>query len=738
MVSQESTTPSISEPKIVRSICWSPPGCHGGCGVLLQVENGKVVKVQGDPQNSFNSGKLCVRGQAITEALYHPDRLTKPLLRAGNRGENKWSEVSFDEALDFIAERLQAIRTEYGAESVIFCKGTARDIGAYLPRLCYGFGSPNYFGFGPGSGNACYRPRVAASTAIMGGLPVPDLGEFNPSNPVTPECIVIWGANPIHSNPDGMHGGWVVDAIQRGSKLIVIDPQHTWLAAHAEYWLQLQPGSDAALALGMIHLLFKNNHLDTEFCDRWVHGVDEMRSAASSFTTEKTAELTGVPAPVIKAAAECFGKSSPAGLIWGVSVDMHPHCLSTIQSLIALFALTGNIEIPGGMVLPSDPFGMKRRGDQVRDFPEIKLKRIGAAEYPLIEYGNPYAQPDILLHQMETGKPYPIRAAWLQGTAVIPSSFADPERVVKLFGKLDFNVMVDIFMTPAAVAFADVVLPAAMYPEKDSIYLHYSQLGAINKAVDPPGECKSDAEIILETGKRLAPEYFPWKSVTEWLNHWLEPAGLTFTELSARGPRAPSIEYHKQEEGRLRADGKPGFDTPSGKIELKSSIFERCHLPELPYYTDVHEDYRKGTSDSDYPFILTTGARKPHYFCSEQRQIPSLRNKQPEPEVTMHPDAALEKGIDAGDRVRISSPHGSCEMAAVVSDAFPPMVIHCDYGWWFPEEKAAAPHLFGVMRSNVNRLLPSELQGPGGFGYPFRCYICNIERINPEMETENK
>jgi len=719
--------------EVVRSICWSPPGCHGGCGVLLHIDRGKIVKVEGDPENQFNKGNLCVRGKAITEAIYHADRLTKPLIRTGARGDNKWRSTTFSEAADIAAEKLLKIKSEFGPESVIFCKGTARDIGAYLPRLCYGIGSPNYFGFGPGSGNACYRPRVTASTAILGGLPVPDLGEFNSAHADIPECILIWGANPIVSNPDGMHGSWLIEAMQRGSKLIVVDPQHTWLAAHAEVWMQLQPGSDGALAMGLLHQLFKNGWIDSQFCDTWVEGIAEVRDAVSSFNADHTAALTGIPAPVITAAAEYFGKSKPACLVWGVSVDMHPHCLSTIQALIALFTVTGNVEAPGGIVLPGDPFGLQRNGEHADNFPDVKLKRIGAEKYPLIEYGTAYAQPDVLLDQMQSGSPYPVKAAWLQGTAVLPGSFADPDRVLKLFGQLDFNVMIDLFLTPAAVAFADVVLPVAMYPEKDSLYLHYAQLGAVQKAIDPPGECRSDAEIILQMGRRIAPEYFPWVTVKDWLDCRLEPAGMSFEALAEIGSQIPLMEYLKHEKGLLRKDRKPGFETPSGKIELKSSVFAKCCLPDLPYYEDVISQFRGEVDASDYPLILTTGARKVHYFCSEQRQIPSLRGRQKQPEVTIHPDVAFESGIDEGDWIRISSPQGSCEMKAVVLDIFPPNVIHCDYAWWFPEEEAKSPHLFGVMRSNVNRLLPSGLQGPGGFGYPFRCYICRIERIEPEQ-----
>ena len=721
--------------EVTRSVCWSPPGCHGGCGVLLQHKNGRLIKVDGDPDNRFNRGRLCVRGMNVLEAVNHPQRLKVPLLRKGRRGENLWRKASMNEALDIIAGKFLDFKSQYGAESVIFCKGTARDIGAYLPRLCYGFGSPNYFGFGPGNGNACYRPRIAASTAIMGSLPVPDLGQFDTTGVkdvdlLPPKCILIWGANPIHSNPDGLFGGWITDAMKQGAELIVVDPQRTWLASKAKHWLKIRPGTDAALALGMIHVIMSEGLIDSDFCDDWVIGVEDIRSAAEEYPPDKVSAVTGVEPERIITAARFFAGCKPASLVWGVAVDMNPGCLGTISGLISLITLTGNVEIPGGMVLQSDPFGVLRRGDEIKDFPEITVNRIGADEYPLIEVGNPYAQPDVLLDQMETGKPYPIKAAWLQGTSVVPSSFADPHRVLRLFDKLDFNVMVDVFLTPAAVAFADVILPVSMYPEKDSLFVHFPQLGAINKAVESPEQCRSDAEIILSIGKKIAPDHFPWQNVHEWLDYRLKPAGLTFAELREKGSLVPPLEFAKHVKGKLHKDGKPGFNTPSGKIELNSSILKASGLNPIPHFVDYLSRYQDQYGKERYPYILTTGSRKPYYFCAEHRNMASLRRLQPDPCVQVHPETAAKEDICQGDEVKIFSPFGSCLMKADITDRFDPEVIHCDFGWWFPEKKGASPVLFEVMRSNVNSLLPSGLQGPGGLGYPFRCFICNIKKIN--------
>jgi anaerobic selenocysteine-containing dehydrogenase len=430
---------------------------------------------------------------------------------------------------------------------------------------------------------------------------------------------------------------------------------------------------------------------------------------------------------ILKEATRHFAKRKPANLVWGVGVDQHSDCVDTIHCLIALITITGNIGIPGGMVFSLEPFGVKRRGDAVEDFPEVKLQAIGLKEYPLMGIGNPYGQPDILLEQMGADEPYPIKGAWIQGAGIIPSGFADPHRVWRLFKKLDFIVIVDIFLNPASVALADIIFPAAMFPEKDSIYVHYSQLGAINKAIEPLGESKSDAEIILLIGKKIAPKYFPWNNVIEWLDYRLKPAGMNFAELREIGSLIPKIRF-QNENVDLRTENLHGFRTHSGKIEIYSTLLEKFGLSPLPRFRPdayrIPEEARE-----KYPFILTTGARKPYFFCAEHRQSATARRFQPQPEVFINSAVASKLKINNGDKVKIFSPFGSCIMTAKITERFIPEVIHCDSGWWFPEREGREPELFGVDECNVNALFPSGLQGESGFGYPFKSYFCNVEKI---------
>jgi len=338
---------------VVRSIGRSGPGCHQGCGVLLHVKDGRLVKVEGDPDFPLNKGRLCPRCLSLPETIYHPDRLKYPLKRAGQRGENKWERITWDEALDTVAARFNKIKQDYGPESVIFGSGTGRDIRPYLLPLAHSFGSPNYVSFGPLHGSACYMPKILMMNALTASYMVADCAQSfadmydNPQWKV-PECIVIWGNDPLPSNSDGFMGHWIIESMKRGSELIVIDPRRTWLASRAKYWLQVRPGTDGALALGMLNVIINEKLYDEEFVRDWTYGFEELRKRVQEYPVNKVAEITWVPEELILKAARFYAASKPASIQWGVALDQNKECVPTIQSVISLWSITGNFDIPGG------------------------------------------------------------------------------------------------------------------------------------------------------------------------------------------------------------------------------------------------------------------------------------------------------------------------------------------------------------------------------------------------------
>jgi len=722
------------EHTVTRSICWSPPGCHCGCGALLYTNrDGRLVKIEGDPANPFSQGEMCPRGLAGLETIYHPDRLTHPLIRVGERGGGGWREAGWDEALDLIAANYERLRQESGPESVVFLKGTGRDISPYISRLSYSFGSPNYFACGPANGNACFMPRMSCLYATSGDFQVADLSQYHVDrydNPAwePPETVLIWGCNPVYSNPDGFLGSWIVRAMKLGTKLIVVDPRLTWLASRATHWLQIRPGTDAALALAMLHVIIDEELYDADFVRDWCHGFEALAERVRPHDPRWAEEKTGIPAADIAAAARRFGRSRPAAVQWGIGVDMNADCIPTAHAIACLWAVIGQVDSPGGMVVTRHPFGIRRRGKKANAYPKVQKEKIGLDRYPLFQHGIPYGQGDSLVDQMESGDPYPIRGAWIQSTGTITGSFADPARVHRALKGLDFIACCELFMTPTPAAFADVVLPVCTYAERDGVRNSFYQLSAINKAIEPLGESRSDMQICLDLGRRLDPELWPWETVQELFTHMIDGSGVDFEGLREEQPMCPGTTYRRYERGELRHDGAPGFNTPTGKIELYSTEFERFGLDPLPHFEAPHYSAeRQPELNRAYPLKLITGGRVSVFFNSEHRNVPGLRVFNPHPYVDIHPEDADTWGVEDGLWVWLESHYGRCKRKARISLEVSPGLLHAQASWWNPDGgKSEAEGLFDVFELNLNNLLPSGLQGRSGFGYPFRNMRCRV------------
>jgi anaerobic selenocysteine-containing dehydrogenase/ferredoxin len=578
---------------------------------------------------------------------------------------------------------------------------------------------------------------MAATFSMTGEYFTADCSQYFPDRYAAkewkvPACILVWGCNPVYSNPDGFLGSWVVRCLRLGSKLIVVDPRETWLASRADVWLRLRPGTDGALALAFLHhlLVERPELVDREFTGRWVRGIDAVRELVRSWSADRAGSVCGVDPNAISKAAALYASSSPSALQWGVAIDMSRSAVGTAHALTCLAAITGNLDVPGGNVFVRDPGGIPRRGVPRELFESLEAERIGAATYPLIRTGFPYAHADCLLDQLETGEPYPVKAAWIQGTNTTVSSFADPARAHRLLKSLEFTVVLDLFMTPTAAHYADVVLPVATYVERNGLRNWWYQLAAINRAVEPLEGVLSDQQIVLETGKRLAPGLFPWSDVESWFDSILEPSGLTFEELSKKGWVTPGTGYRRYSDGGLRPDGIPGFRTESGLVELDPATFEQAGLPSAPFYVEPPTS-PVSTPEllQEYPLVLTTGARLPWFFHSEHRSVGALRERHPVPEVEISSRSARRCGVETGEWVWLSTPHGRCLRRALVSRIVPDGTLHTTHGWWIPSVSGAGEEGMqsGLEQLNVNNLLPSHEQGLGGLGYSFRSMLCRLD-----------
>lgn len=738
-----------SKEKMVRTSVWSAgAGCHGGCGQKLYVKDGKVVRVEGDEDNPWNQGRLCPRALALTQYMYHPDRVTHPLKRDGKRGEGKWKRISWDEAYDTVEQELKEIRSKYGAESVIFCQGTGRDIGGPITYLMYAYGSPNWVQVGL-AGHSCYTPRLGAMYVTQGCYCVLDASQFlekryDDPQWQPPKYIINWAQNPTVGDPDGFMGHWIIDCMKRGSKLIVVDPREWWLATRAEVHLQLRPGTDAALALGMLNVIINEGLYDKEFVDKWCYGFEELKKRVQEYPPEKVSQITWVPAEKIAKAARLYATNKPSTIHWGVPVDMAPAGSVVAQAINHLWAVTGNIDNPGGNVIARPSHGVTTYPFSTEEMlslygeelvKKLNEKRIGADRYSMIKNFRAWVQPDVLLEQLETGKPYPIKAAWIQTSNFLGGQAAGLKRHYEALKKLDFVVCVDLFQNPTSMALADIFLPAAAYPEKESFRSWWAPLEVVVKAVEA-GECKSDWEINLELAKRLGTKPVPFKTVRELIDDRLKISGWTFDELAAKGswvmpPEGPSKPYYRYQRGTLRKDGKPGFDTPTGKVELYAKRYEEWGLDPLPYYEEPKEsEVSTPEVHRDYPLILATGRRSSLFFHSEHRMIPWLREVDPDPVIEINPETAKKIGIINGEWVYVETMRGRVKAKAKVTPSAHPEVVTAPHGWWLPETDGREPNLFSIWNYNINNLTSMGNQGKSGYGGTnYRTSLCRVVKI---------
>ena len=740
---------------VTRTNMWTAPGCHNGCSVLYYTKDGKVEKIEGDPLSPYNQGRLCMRCLDVVETFYHPDRLKYPLKRVGERGENKWERITWDEAYDDIVEHVKAIWEEYGPESIVSMQGTGRNICWQTPYLSYaGFGSPNFV-LGFLSGDACYLPRTTIGHCFMGDFFVADCSQhlekrFADPEYVFPEYMLIVGNNALISNGDGFFGHWIVDVMKEGgTKLLVLDPSCTWLASKAEVWLPVRPGTDAAVVIAMLGVIIEEDLYDHDFVENWCYGFDELAERCKEYPVELAAEIAGVEAEDIRKAARLFASGNPSTIQWGLKVDQTVCGIPLAQGLLSMGAICGDIDVPGGMMIPRCAYdipdsygcGMWNLSD------EMLGKMLGVDTSPLHALGfDPTANGDTVLNAIETGEPYPIRMLFIQSTNTFANMSSEAPRVYRAMRSVDYNVVVDVFMTPTAVACADIVLPCGMSCERNSARVWWWPLRSIVKVGDYY-EAKSDEQIILELGKRLNPRLFPWETDVELMTWWIQSGNRfhagwphktdeTFPELREKVIDWPDDwAYRKYELGWLRDDGQPGFNTNTGRCELYNTLFDAWGFDPLPYYEEPPES-PVSTPElfEEYPYVLTTGARTWEYFHSEERMVPRLRESHPDPLVDLHPDTAAKIGVTEGDWIWVENMRGKCKQRVRFNASLKLDTVRAEHGWWFPEQEGAEPNLFGVFDSNINNLTVQGVTGPTLYGAPYANQICKIYPVTKEND----
>ena len=576
----------------VRTVCRA---CgHGGCGVYVAVEDGKPVKVKPDWDHPVSKGYTCKKAHGFLELQEHPDRLLYPMQRKGARGEGKWQRLSWDEALSIVADKLNAIKRESGAESVVFGHGTGRDFHRFVYRVANLYGSPNVLT----PGHMCYLPRIAICKVMGMDIPLCDYDN-------RPQCVVAWGSNHLISNPDENKGINLAHTLTAGAKLIVIDPRGSKLAAKADLWLQLRPATDSALALGMMHVIVKEGLYDHDFVEKYTTGFDQLKERLARFPPEVVERITWVPKEKIIAAARLYATTRPATLQWGVGIEQNINCVDADRALIYLVALTGNLDVPGGNVIFGIPPGLPRaRFALFHELPEEqKQKLLGGDRYKLGASINRIT-PHVVWDAIESGDPYRVRALVIFASNQLAAR-ENADRVYRTLKQVEFLVATDIFRT-ATTELADIVLPAATWLENDNIADYWKVHGYVfprRKVVEAPGEAWPDHIILNELGKKLGFEDRFWDTYEESLDFILEPTGLTWDEFKDMPYLRSEPEFRKHE--------KHGFKSASGKLDFYLKQYEDWGYDPLPDFVEPPESpAREAEFVSRYPTGPDHGA--PH------------------------------------------------------------------------------------------------------------------------------
>lgn len=722
-----------------KALCYF---CHTNCGILVCVKDGKIIAIEGDPDNPTNRGGLCCRGNIALKHLDHPDRINVPLKRKGAKGEGKWEEIAWDQALDEVAERLAQIKVEYGAEAVATCGGTVRTDDWARRRFMNLFGSPNSFH----NALLCWIPTFMIETAISGWSPFgSDLDNSR--------VLVIWGANPGAATLPTMRN--VTDAQKLGTKVIVIDPRFTVTAAHADRWVPLRPGSDLALALAWINVIIDEDLYDFAFVNDWCSGFEELSEHIQQYTPEWAAPLTWLTPDDIRESARMYADNKPGNIMWGTSLDQQGLPSGAgIQARAIIRAIMGNINCVGGDIQtgPSLDFVVDEEleaNDELSE--EQRAKQLGSDRFKMCTWPGYQiiretaldkwgaappaewmceANAPTVWRSIITGEPYPVKALIVCATNPV-NSYGDSKVVFEALKKVDFLVTCEYWMTSAAW-YSDYVFPIAGALERPVIHNNYGCATIMNagrRSITPLHQRGTDFQFWRGLGLRLgqSEDDWPWETEEEVYYDIIYPIGYEvdsydeFVEQVGSYSGDLDLEQYKED----------GFPTRSGKVELYSTVLEELGYPPLPTYVGPAENELDDPElAEEYPLILSTGGGFMPFHHSEEFNIKELRYIRPDPYFEINPTTAEKYGVDDGGWCWIETQRGRIRQRANFTQAVAENVVFTQRGWWYPERDASGDDPFGVLESNTNILTLADEDKCDSISGTWACrgLLCRVYR----------
>ena len=621
--------------------------CVWRCGVIARVRDGKITKLEGNPNHPHSRGKLCPRGQAGLGMTYDPDRVKTPLIRVGKRGEGKFRKVTWEEALDYTAARMNELKEKYGAESMIFST-THNLIQQQFENLLRAYGSPNY---GTQRG-LCFNAMITANSLTWG------LDE--PGRDYSDTDYVIYTGRNLMEAISNSETQDLVEALAKGAKVVVLDPRFTKTAARATEWVPIKPGNDLAFYLAMLHEIIKNDWYDHEFVEEYTHGFVQLAEEVRQYTPEWAEQRCDVPAENIRRIAREFSVAAPRAFAhpnWRTS--NFENSFQTERAIAILNAICGCWAQPGSLQSAAgEGEGVELGGIPQPPYPRVRALRLDGVpwQHPVVplKLGIFQKNRDAIL----TGKPYQAHGWFIYRQNPL-SSISDRHKTLEAFSKLDFIVTIDIIMNDTAY-YSDVILPEATYLERyDPLMVMEDSVFIRQPVIEPLFNTKPGLWIFKEIGKRLGlEEYFQYDGEEDYITQQLKPLDVTLEELKSKGSFTVEKEHTEESSEEMH------FGTKTGKVELSSTVLEQLGMKSVPHWQEP-------MTPAENQFYLLTGKVATHtQFTTQNNEY--LHDLFPENPLWINTKEAEKRGIKNGDDIYVESEIGKVKTKAYVTEGIRP------------------------------------------------------------------
>ena len=680
--------------------------CVWRCGLLAKVEAGRVVKLEGNPDHPHSKGKLCPRGQSGLMNTYDPDRVLSPLIRVGKRGEGLFRKASWEEALDLVAHNMLDIKQKYGPEAMVF-SSTHNLSQPLFENLLYGFGSPNY----GTQRSLCFNAMIVSNLMTYGMEEPARIYDDKLS------YILLTGRNLFEAiSTSETHD--LSMAIDRGAKVVYLDPRFTKTASKATEWLPVRPGMDLAFHLALLNVIINEKLYNRSFVDQNTLGFDELKREVSRYTPEWAAALTDIAAETITRVAREFASAAPHALAHnGWRTSNFVNSFHTQRAIGILNALAGNwnVVLTGAGSEESVTLGQPPQPP----FPRISAMRLDGVpwKYPIVPLKIGVFQE--LREAVISGTPYQAHG-WFISRQNPAMSLPDRGRTLEAFGKMDFIMTIDILMNDTAW-FSDVVLPEASYLERYDPLLPVGDKVFIRQPViEPQGEAKSALWIYKQLGGRLGlGDFFQYTDEQDYLKQQLAPLGVSLEDVRAKGYVEVSETAHNNE------TSEPSWNTPSGKIELYSDTLVKVGFPGVPTWEEPPQP-------AEGRFYLLTGkVAQSTQFGTQNNQL--LHKYSDEPRLWMNVQTAKNLGLAENDLVEVTSTAGMIHIKLEATQAIRPDCVYLTPGYGHLSKGLTTAYGIGASDSDLHVTYTDPISGGQALSQTF----VTVKKIQTGAGYEN-